>query len=91
MLPGLWTIFDHKPNRHREEPHSSDHRADQSQRVCLDPCEGLTNLVCLSGLWCHRLTHFHANGLHLVEQMATVITLFAPPHDLCVDLERPVS
>ena len=91
MLPRLGTIFDDKPNGHHEYPASSDQRADQGQRVCLDPCEGLTNFVCLSLFWCHGVTHFLANGLQLVEQMATVITFFTPPHNLCVDLEHPVS
>ncbi len=89
MLPGLRTAFDDKPGCHCEEHHSSDHFADQSERICLDPYKGLTNLFRLSWSWCHRLTHFHENGLHLVQQMAAVITLSAPPQDLRVDRQRP--
>ena len=48
MLPRLGTIFDHEPHRHHKYPHSTEQRADQSQRVRLDPGDGLSNLVCLS-------------------------------------------
>ncbi len=43
MLPGLYSIFNHEPGSRHKHPHSPHQRADESQRIRLDPYEGFTN------------------------------------------------